>query len=204
MTRLAVMILLCMSAVAGAQQMYNPERTYENNLRQRQENLERNQRAAEAQQAWDEWQKREGKKNLEKFNAWIAEVERQRGDVEQQRTVQRAEMAKPDNQLLQAYISYISLRRCYDMRQGYMAMFISEPEMEAARDAVKTIEMKLGPDLTVDKSVLWDNANRSPELVNVEIMQQSYGYGQKYCRMRLVMLMKAYHAFVPMDTKKDF
>lgn len=58
-----------------------------------------------------------------------------------------AQAQAPRNVLGRAYASYMFIKRCYDAREGYAAVYISQPEMEQARGAVRQIEEFIKPKL---------------------------------------------------------
>jgi hypothetical protein len=53
------------------------------------------------------------------------------------RAAAAAEAAKPISRLRQAYLNYMVVKKCYDVRLGYQLVYINEIEMERARDVVK-------------------------------------------------------------------
>jgi hypothetical protein len=60
----------------------------------------------------------------------------------------------PINILGTAYASYVDVKRCQEARDGYATIYISNPEMDQARDAVRQIEQtmrsKLDQNITTD------------------------------------------------------
>jgi hypothetical protein len=63
-----------------------------------------------------------------------------------ERKVQEAAAARanlPINILGTAYASYVDVKRCQEARDGYATIYISNPEMDQARDAVLTIEQTM-------------------------------------------------------------
>jgi hypothetical protein len=131
----------------------------------------------------------------------LAAKQWQDAENEVQRKAEEAaqEAGKPINLLRSAYEQYIFIKKCYDIRQGYLTVNISDPELARAREAVKRIEEKLRPELpsgtTTDE--LWSKANVSPI---------SYPVVQSACQMVLRSLEQTHGKLVPEDTgvKKDF
>ena len=73
------------------------------------------------------------------------------GEAEQQ-------AARPENQLKAAYVDYIIVKRCYDAREGYAAVYINDAELSKAKTDVSSLEEKLkGPNIDLD--ALWTQAN---------------------------------------------
>lgn len=59
-----------------------------------------------------------------------------------------------------AYVNYITATKCRAKREGYQAVYLSEPELEGARDAVKIVEAavkRVEPGL--DTAAVWNEAN---------------------------------------------
>jgi hypothetical protein len=82
------------------------------------------------------------------------------------------EAAKPINQLKQAYFAYLIVKRCYDVRLGYLLVYINEVEMERARLAVSAIEISiLKEDPSIDKNNAWEETVRLINSSNVHVEQ---------------------------------
>ena len=120
-------------------------------------------------------------------------------DEARQQQEDAEEIAKPENVLFRSYAKYIYLKRCYDDREGYLSVNISDPELEKARTAVSSIEQKLlqaNPGL--DKDTIWKRANSANSVEN--------HLDRDDCQGALNALEKTYEALVPgaKDVKKDF
>jgi hypothetical protein len=112
-----------------------------------------------------------------------------------------------------SYRSYIVVKRCYDMRKGYLAVFISDPEMAQARDAVGVIEKKLAPQLdsghfTLDK--LWKDADQGVSAewgAMLGVCRMDAGHNcRPICQQELSKLLAIRARILPGSggTKKDF
>jgi hypothetical protein len=65
----------------------------------------------------------------------------------------------PANKLLNAYRLYAHLQFCSDVRQGYLAQYISDAELERARTATKAIEKQsLEKQSDLDTDEVWHSA----------------------------------------------
>ena len=62
------------------------------------------------------------------------------------------------NQLKDAYTSYIVVKRCYNSREGYLITYTSDAELSKAKAAVSSLEEKL-KDRDMDLDALWTKAN---------------------------------------------
>lgn len=129
-------------------------------------------------------------RGLERAQRRIAEQDRQRRIEEEKRT--------PRYLLQQSYAYYIHVKRCYDARSGYQLVFISEPEADRARDAVRAIEKFLkAADVSLDGDALWQKANESVDKVSLT---------REGCQASYRDLVGAYRRVDPSEagTKKDF
>jgi hypothetical protein len=109
---------------------------------------------------------------------------------------------KPETTLAYAYISYINIRHCYDARQGYLAINISDPEMQRARLAVERIESKLKPLLPSSEAAdtLWQAADiQARDMLRMTASRD-------FCQMHLLQLNSIADVLIPdrNQTKKDF
>jgi hypothetical protein len=118
-----------------------------------------------------------------------------------QRAKAEREAREPINVLRTAYQQYILIRQCYNKREGYLEVFISEPEMDRAKEAVGRIEEKLRnalpPGVTTDN--LWsEEVDKSPEPL--------WLVAGITCQAALLSLEKTYGELVPETKrlKKDF
>jgi hypothetical protein len=130
-------------------------------------------------------------------------IERQQQEEASRREEQRRaeEANKPENLLRSSYVNYIFLRRCYEARQGYAMIYLSDPEMARSKRAVSRIEEKLKTELPfgVTINTLWSDAiaivgrERMPIVLPV-------------CQIKLRALEQIYTRLVPEDSikPKDF
>lgn len=112
----------------------------------------------------------------------------------------RAEEPKESPQYIlgNAYIRYIHVRRCYQARLGYGAIYISDTELEAARKAVRQLEQKYRNDIGVDAKTgapwttdsMWSRAN---EIANSD----SWPENRELCQRALDDLLASYRKRVP-------
>jgi len=101
--------------------------------------------------------------------------------------------------LRDAFAAYILLRRCHEARQGYLAIYVSDAELQRARKAVKRIEEKfrsqIKSGLNIDR--IWTASNRYADRwpVSAHSCQSVYG-----------SLMQQYGRVAPEERrmKKDF
>jgi hypothetical protein len=70
---------------------------------------------------------------------------------------QGIEEAKPVNQLRAAYYRYSYIQNCYNIRLGYLAVWINDVELQKAKEAVTRREkMLLEQDRTLDTTAVWN------------------------------------------------
>ncbi len=70
------------------------------------------------------------------------------------------ERNKPENKLRSLYEDYLSVKACYEARNGYLIVLINEAQMEQARRSIKESEdgfLKSNPGL--DTAAIWKSAN---------------------------------------------
>jgi hypothetical protein len=107
----------------------------------------------------------------------------------------------PKYALRAAYAHYIFIKRCYDARQGYAMIYISDPELVRATRAISRIEEKLKPELPqgLKTDDLWSEANTSGGRSN-------YPLYREICQTELDSLDQKYKELFPEDStiKKDF
>jgi len=122
--------------------------------RQMREAAER-QEAARRQQAIEEAKQKEEAEHRQKL-----EQERQAAAA-----AQAIEMSKPINRLRTAYQEYLYIRSCYQVREGYLVVWINDVEMERARQAVTRLEKEiLKEDSTLNTDEVWREI-RTPSMV---------------------------------------
>jgi hypothetical protein len=139
-----------------------------------------------------------------------AKAEQQAAAAEQHRQKAEAEARRPENQLVVAYANYIGVRRCYEARQGFLAVNISDPEMDEARDAVKQIEQAFVSSIpegtTTDQ--LWQYANKRADSDPI-IQMMPRAQGTEFAPQCRIWLQSLRHQLARINpdsavTKKDF
>jgi hypothetical protein len=127
--------------------------------------------------------------------------------AQRQQEDQLAESKLPANILATAYAAYIDVKKCQDAREGYADVYITDPELEQAKAAVRKIEdaikPKLGPGENPDK--IWSQVTQTEgrHFDPAHDFQQ----GQRYmCQRRLALVLQILHEQVPDSAtiKKDF
>lgn len=140
-------------------------------------------------------------------SAQVAEARRQREEQINDR--------KPEHILVRAYAEYVYLKKCYDRRQGYLAVNLSEEELKRGRAAARAIEQKMieaDASLDNEKDALWRQANgedgdwqtdRDKTFFLLLLTMQS---DRDRCQFVLHDLDEGYKALVPdaKSVKKDF
>lgn len=110
----------------------------------------------------------------------------------------------PDNPLNiigNSYVYYIGVRKCYEARQGYQLVYVSEPELARARVAVKALEdkaMQLMSD--IKKEEMW-------KLANAHVVALNNPINRDKCQFLLKLLMDSYRYHFPAKAngvEKDF
>jgi len=138
----------------------------------------------------------------ERAEAEAKRQQEQRAAQQAQQARQEAEERKPNNVLATAFQNYAMVKKCYDARQGYLSVFISDAELARARKAARRLEEKLAPQLPPEHSSeqLWANAaSQAPA-------EWQLRDANGLCKTALARLEAAYSQHVPEDTRmgKDF
>jgi hypothetical protein len=84
--------------------------------------------------------------------------------ADRERQDEHAKNNDPKHLLIRTYYDYIIIKRCFDQRQGYAAVNISDQEMANAKQFAKTIEdsvQKVTP--SIDKELAWKIASSDSE-----------------------------------------
>jgi peptidoglycan hydrolase-like protein with peptidoglycan-binding domain len=108
---------------------------------------------------------------------------------------------KPDNVLFRAYMNYINTQSCYDARLGYLAVLISDVEMERAKTAIKNVETRLRPTLERGTDVIWDRAASGAAL---PAMIAKHGGSLDFLRSKCQQELRALLDLDPHAPVKDF
>jgi hypothetical protein len=128
-----------------------------------------------------------------------------RYQVEQK--AQEEEAAKPENILQVAYGNYIGTKQCFEWRQGYLEVYISEPEMENARKYIAAIDKKLN---VPTKDIIWSKAAITASgITNTSIFVAANGIGmtpRMSCQLFYAKVQSIYTDMFPAASrvKKDF
>ena len=126
---------------------------------------------------------------------------------------------QPGGQLVGAYRDYIAVRRCFDSRSSFAAVYVTPEELDAAKAQVKAIEdalLKQAPGL--DKDERWATANhlngevQRNLIVRIDPGQQAVARGEytaegrAICRSAVTGLRDDYEKIDPAakNLRKDF
>jgi hypothetical protein len=127
------------------------------------------------------------------------ERQKEKARQEREEALAQAERNKPLNILHRYYTEYIYVKKCYDDRNGYLSVNISDKELESARSAVRNIEQKmLEADAHLDKDAIWEAANQDAN--------KSRQRDRDSCQQSLHSLEEEYTTLVPNAKiiRKDF
>ena len=145
---------------------------------------------------------------VETMRAFKVRLEQARAETKK-RQQEAAERAKqPVNVLGNAYWNYLMVKSCYEARIGYLAIYISDREMEQARDAVRTIEQALKPKL--DPGVfdrLWGRVEARVREQNIpDKLLRYHRYTHDECLGELKLLLETSRRYAPNSgrVEKDF
>ena len=138
----------------------------------------------------------------------LAESQEEFLKQKQRQAQQQAELGyDPQNVLGNSYQAYIEVQRCYEAREGYSAVYVTDLEMQQAKNAVQQIEdvMKSGlaPGMTTDK--LWLRVLRR-ELGPFYPSRDYKEEDRRRCRERFNGLLEILRQKVPESRRieKDF
>jgi hypothetical protein len=109
--------------------------------------------------------------------------------------------------MAESYVAYIIVKRCYDLRQGYLAVYISEHEMAQATRQIKLIEQVLKPQLGETIKGLWSQADDRAKDTMRTIAVGDFSNQNGFCQqLGLLGLSMQYEALFPNAdrTPKDF
>jgi len=125
----------------------------------------------------------------------------QQAQEQREQSEEAARQARePQNILRLAYARYIHIKECFEAREDYLSVYISDEEMKRAKEAVTTIESKLKaalpPGITTDQ--LWAQAADAREAQMPVVAS--------FCQGNLRFLEQTYRQIAPEETrpKKDF
>jgi len=86
----------------------------------------------------------------------IEEEKKQQEEAQAIAKAQAEEAEKPENQLASGYISYLRTKACYEARQGYAVVYITDTEMDIAKRQIKSIENAISSQHEVDLDMIWE------------------------------------------------
>ena len=86
----------------------------------------------------------------------IEEEKKQQEEAQALAKAQAEEAEKPENQLANGYISYLRTKACYEARQGYAVVYITDTEMDIAKRQIKSIENAINSQHEVDLDMIWE------------------------------------------------
>jgi hypothetical protein len=140
------------------------------------------------------------------LGAFKPRVEAAQKQAQVERANREAEAKKPVNVLGNSYVQYIYVKKCWEQRAGYASVYISDPEMELARNAVKRIEQKMKPEVTGNWTTesMWQEADRRAQAM--PFFSRNFTDQSKNCKDVLGGLLKTYKEHFPEEfkTRKDF
>jgi alkylated DNA nucleotide flippase Atl1 len=118
-----------------------------------------------------------------------------------------AQAKLPINILGTAYASYVDVKRCQEAPDGYSTIYISIPEMNQARDAVRQIEQTMRSKL--DQNTTTDDVWSRVATTEGRNFRPSGDYQEgtrMLCRERLALLLSILREHAPElgTIKKDF
>jgi hypothetical protein len=126
------------------------------------------------------------------YDAWVIQrrahvdelmqqhAERQARAAEREKEEARIQ-AMPINRLLNGYRFLIYVSVCYQVRQGWLVVWVNDVELKRAHDAAKAIEAQaLKDDPSIDSDYVWQAARKDP--VNSHVLEG-------VCRRALVQLI---------------
>lgn len=133
----------------------------------------------------------------ERRRAAEEEAARKRAEAQRAEEERQRELRRPVNVLKRSYAQYAFVKQCFEFRNGYVSIFISESEFGRARLAIKAIETKLKSlDTGIDTDVAWAEAAAAISVVPE----------RDVCQAALQLLMAAFQEIAPDAAmpKKDF
>ena len=147
------------------------------------------------------------KADLDRFIATKEATEfnrRREEEVRQQEQFEKENSGKAWYILGNAYVSYIVVKRCHELRQGYLSIFISDPELVQARKAIQRMEKEYAPKLEdVSTDQLWSLATKRAETNYGAMlsMLNNNSRGGNICQMEMGRLRRM---SPDTEVKKDF
>jgi hypothetical protein len=165
--------LICRQANEPVRTTPNVDPRLAEKLRQKDlQRIEAAKRGCEQMKAEYAEQEKQEAIRAEKYRKEQEEYRRQVNEMQQryaeQERARQAELAKPHNQLRTAYYGYMYVRACYNVRKGYVYVWINDEQLESARRVVERKEkLVLQQDSTLDTEAIWQQtAAKLPRLFN--------------------------------------
>jgi hypothetical protein len=110
------------------------------------------------------------------------------------------EAAKPRNRLYRAYASYVIVKQCHDQRDGYMMVYVTDTEVERAREAMVVIEKKvLAEDPSLPATEIWARASNERRINFYS--GYNWSWYRETCQAALATILRAVR---PAPVAKDF
>jgi TPR repeat protein len=87
------------------------------------------------------------------------------------------------NRLLTAYMQYVFVKHCYEVREGYVVVYINDVEFDRARNAIKAIETDaLAKNGSLNTDAMWKKAV-------TDLLNQKPFVGRDQCQVNLNALI---------------
>jgi len=141
------------------------------------------------------------------LRAFLPRVEAAQQAAKQRQEEEVVRTKLPITVLATAYAAYIDVKRCYEAREGYLAVYITDMEMEQARNAVQQIEEALKPKLDQDAKAddVWSRVEQT-EGRKFSLGRDYQAGARTICQDQLGLLLQTLHEQVPESgkVKKDF
>jgi hypothetical protein len=127
-----------------------------------------------------------GKGKAEELSAKVDQALKVRDQAATQAAVERREKEKshPNDLLYQAYQAIQLVQTCYDVRQGYAAIYVTNTELGDAKEKMRKIEAILEPKI-IDESAdqIWNRAAAGNANYIRGVKTASYTNGKNYCAL---------------------
>jgi hypothetical protein len=127
---------------------------------------------------------------------------------DQRAVLKRREAEKVSNGIRSTYLSYLTIKDCYEMRVNSLFQYISRAEFESLRKQMSVFEKKISEE-GIDAKPIWDEAIKAwQENENVRMLLQNLGHNdgvQGVCTLAKIELANFLRSIVgPREIKKDF
>lgn len=107
---------------------------------------------------------------------------------------------RPRNRLIRAYAHYVVVKQCHEQRDGYVAVYINDIEMERAREAMGVLEKTvLAGDPSLPTAEMWAKVSST---VRVDFYKgHPWSQIRELCQTSLAAILRT---VPPVPTAKDF